>query len=150
GLVDHVHNVLHANQLNPSSLILEITETALMENGPAAEKTLKDLHSMNVKLHIDDFGTGYSSLSYLRRFPIDALKIDRYFVHSFRDSVEIIRAIVNLSGTLGLHSIAEGVETVEQAEELRALGCEFGQGYYFSIPMAPSDIHSLQHTKLMP
>jgi EAL domain-containing protein (putative c-di-GMP-specific phosphodiesterase class I) len=96
------------------------------------------LRELGVGIAIDDFGTGYSSLSYLRRLPVDALKIDRSFVSSMlesTESLEIVRAILSLAGTLRIATVAEGVETREQLEKLRELGCDFGQGYLFARPM---------------
>jgi EAL domain-containing protein (putative c-di-GMP-specific phosphodiesterase class I) len=102
---------------------------------------LKQLRSLGVKLSIDDFGTGYSSLSYLHRFPIDTLKIDRSFVTQMSDNnenMEIVRTVVMLAQNLGMDVVAEGVETTEQLSLLQRLGCEFGQGYFFSKPVGAS------------
>ena len=104
-----------------------------------------------MQLAIDDFGTGYSSLSYLHRLPIDSLKIDRSFVSCMtQDSAEIVRAIVGLAHNLGLDVIAEGVETAEQLEQLKALGCEFGQGYLFSRPVEHAEAEALLLRGLTP
>ena len=147
-LVRHVLSVLNEHDINPASLIVEITETALMETGPVVERMLRDFHALNTKLHIDDFGTGYSSLSYLGKFPIDAVKIDRSFVKAMQENVEIVRAIITLARKLRLQTIAEGVETREQAQQLRSLGCELGQGFYYSEPLEPSavpGIHKIEY-----
>jgi EAL domain-containing protein (putative c-di-GMP-specific phosphodiesterase class I) len=113
-----------------------------MENAEATISKLKSLRALGVQLSIDDFGTGYSSLSYLHRFPVTALKIDRSFVskmHDGTENVEIARTITTLAHNLGMEVVAEGVETDEQAAQLRALACEYGQGYLFSKPLNKED-----------
>jgi len=122
------------------SLALEITETALMENRDVAEQMLRDLRTLNLKIHIDDFGTGYSSLSYLSRFPIDALKVDSSFVQSMREGHEILRTILALARNLGLETIVEGLETAGQAEKITELGFDYGQGFYFAPPLEPDEV----------
>jgi EAL domain-containing protein (putative c-di-GMP-specific phosphodiesterase class I) len=137
-LLEQIQEVLRETGLDPCSLKLEITETAVMENIETATRTLERLQALGVELSIDDFGTGYSSLSYLQRFPVNTLKIDRSFVSRITESdgtAEIVRTIMHLGQQLGMNVIAEGVETEQQSAQLRALGCEFGQGYYFSRPM---------------
>ena len=124
--------------LDPKRLVLEITETVLMQDREAAAATLWQLKALGVRIAIDDFGTGYSSLAYLRRFPIDMLKIAREFVDGLgRDEHDdvITRAIVELAGTLGLLTVAEGIETHDQQTIVTALGCDLGQGYLFSGPV---------------
>ncbi|MEP0801270.1 EAL domain-containing protein [Funiculus sociatus GB2-A5] len=133
-----VHQILQDTGLDAGSLRLEITESAVMENAESAISTLLQLKKLGVQLYIDDFGTGYSSLSYLHRFPIDTLKIDRSFVSRMSgdsENLEIVSTIVTLAHNLGLDVIAEGVETSEQLAQLRALKCEYGQGYFFSRPL---------------
>lgn len=135
-----VEHVLHMTQLRPQSLKVEITETTIVDNVAVAESTLRKLKERGVSLSMDDFGTGYSSLSYLHRFPLDTLKIDRSFVMRIvqgGESLEIVRAIITLAHTLNMAVVAEGVETAEQATLLRGLGCEYGQGYFFSAPVPP-------------
>jgi EAL domain-containing protein (putative c-di-GMP-specific phosphodiesterase class I) len=103
-----------------------------------------------VGIAIDDFGTGYSSLSYLRRFPIDALKIDRSFVSSMLEetgSLEIVRAILSLAGTLRIKTVAEGVETQDQLLKLKELGCDYGQGYLFARPLAREVVFTPDHSR---
>lgn len=140
-LVGEVAEALRLTGVDPHSISLEITESAVMEDGSATISTLQQLKELGVTLAIDDFGMGYSSLSYLKRFPVDTLKIDKSFVsglgHDLEDTA-IVQAVITLAKTLGMHVIAEGAETPEQLSRLRALGCELGQGYYFSKPM-PSD-----------
>jgi EAL domain-containing protein (putative c-di-GMP-specific phosphodiesterase class I) len=129
---------LDKSGLEPRFLKLEITESVVMENAEAATAMFKRLRALGVQLSIDDFGTGYSSLSYLHRFPLNYLKIDRSFVSRMTetsDNAEIVKTIVTLAHNLGMQAIAEGVETPDQCEKLRAIGCEFAQGYLFSRPI---------------
>ncbi|MEO6665534.1 MAG: EAL domain-containing protein, partial [Nitrospiria bacterium] len=130
--------ILRETGLGPAYLELEVTESLMMDHVEAAIATLKDLHAMGIALSIDDFGTGYSSLSYLRRFPIDSIKIDRSFIGSLTDPSQtaIVTAMISLAHTLQLRVVAEGVETVGQADFLRDHGCDQGQGYLFSKPLA--------------
>ncbi|HJZ11538.1 MAG TPA: EAL domain-containing protein, partial [Acidobacteriota bacterium] len=134
-LVQKISDVLEETELSPYHLILEITESMLMENPESARAMLAELKMLNVDLHIDDFGTGYSSLSYLHHFPIDSLKIDRSFVSRMGSDLEIIKSIVNLAHNLRMRVIAEGVETQQQCDQLRALHCEAAQGFLFSKPV---------------
>jgi EAL domain-containing protein (putative c-di-GMP-specific phosphodiesterase class I) len=136
-LLEQIKQALRETGLAPSSLKLEITESVVMENIDKATEMLKQLRALGVELSIDDFGTGYSSLSYLHRFPIDTLKIDRSFVTQMSDNdenTEIVRTIVMLARNLKMSVVAEGVETEQQLAQLIALGCGYGQGYYFSKP----------------
>jgi EAL domain-containing protein (putative c-di-GMP-specific phosphodiesterase class I) len=137
-LVEQIDNILRQTGLPARCLKLEITESACMENFEAAIAMLSHLKSTGIWLGIDDFGTGYSSLSYLHRLTLDTLKIDRSFISRIgthgKDS-EIVETIVSLAHHLKLDVIAEGVETAEQLARLQALGCEYGQGYYFSRPV---------------
>ena len=137
-LVEQIACVLQKTGLKAQSLKLELTESIVMEDVESAITMLAQMKALNVQLSIDDFGTGYSSLSYLYRFPTDTLKIDRSFVSRIEDNGEnaaIVRTIVTLAHNLGMDVIAEGVETMEQFLQLQALGCEYGQGYYFSHPL---------------
>ena len=137
-LIETIEQILQETQLNNSCLKLELTETAIMDNAASANRILKQLRNRHIQLSIDDFGTGYSSLSYLHRFHVDTLKIDRSFVNSIsedHDSLEIVEAIVTLAHQLKMDVVAEGVETPMQFNQLRALGIEFGQGYFFSKPL---------------
>lgn len=145
-LLDTVVQALEIGGLEPSSLCLEITETALMSDAAASLSVLSALRSLGVELAIDDFGTGYSSLSYLKRFPVTVLKIDRSFVDGLGhdpDDQAIAGAIVSLGRSLGLSLVAEGVETPRHLHELRLLGCDRAQGYLFSPALAPDRFWSL-------
>ncbi|HWO38174.1 MAG TPA: bifunctional diguanylate cyclase/phosphodiesterase, partial [Candidatus Acidoferrum sp.] len=137
-LVSQISRVLRATGLAPENLRLELTESVTMRDETRTTRILSELRKLDVRLCIDDFGTGYSSLSYLRRFALDILKIDRSFVSDMlinSETMEIVKTILNLGSNLGMQVIAEGVETAEQASQLRALGCEFAQGYFFSRPI---------------
>jgi diguanylate cyclase (GGDEF)-like protein len=137
-----VESALLASGLSPDGLNLEITESVVINDANIARAALMQLRALGVHVHLDDFGTGYSSLAYVHNFPIDALKIDRSFVSSSGAglaNIEIIRAIIALAQSLSLTVTAEGVETQEQYEQLRALGCTNGQGYYFSRPVDAQD-----------
>ena len=145
-LVDQVNSIIAETGIRPSSLKLEITESAVMGNAEGAIAMLNRIKETGVSLSIDDFGTGYSSLSYLHKFPLDYLKIDRSFVTMMADgseNEEIVRTIVALAKALKLAIIAEGVETREQFHKLRGLGCEFGQGYLFSRPLPVDQIDAI-------
>jgi EAL domain-containing protein (putative c-di-GMP-specific phosphodiesterase class I) len=138
GLIEQIDQLLQETALDPKNLQLEITETMLMENTEAATATLEQMRALNPQLYIDDFGTGYSSLSYLHRLPIDGLKIDHSFVSRMdvdSDNLEIVRVIATLAHNLGMDVIAEGVETIEQLAQLKALNCKYGQGNFFSKPI---------------
>jgi EAL domain-containing protein (putative c-di-GMP-specific phosphodiesterase class I) len=141
-LVENIREALSNMELDPRYLQLELTESMLMEDVDAAAAVLKELKSIGVECAIDDFGTGFSSLSYLRHFPIGVLKIDQSFVHEItacRSNATIVRAVIGMCQGLRCRSIAEGVETLEQAEFLRASHCTEAQGYYFGRPMAAND-----------
>ncbi|MDQ1523507.1 MAG: hypothetical protein QOG00_2209 [Pyrinomonadaceae bacterium] len=145
-LIQRVTQIIAETKINPEGLKLEITESAVMDNVETATQMLKNLRALGIKLSIDDFGTGYSSLSYLHRFPIDTLKVDRSFVVNMSEdgeNVEIVRTIVSLAQNLGMNVIAEGVETKEQLAALRKLGCENGQGYFFSKPVGAKAAENL-------
>ena len=144
--IDKLDRILRKTNLHGNCLKLEITESVLIEPEGNIQHTLRQIRDRDIKLSIDDFGTGYSSLSYLRRFPIDNLKIDRSFIEQMNSDVEnfeIVRIIICLAKTLGMDTISEGVETSQQLHQLKAMGCEFGQGYLFSKPLAPEDVESM-------
>jgi len=137
-----VDDALAETGIDADSLWLEITETALMADTNAADRSLRDLRGLGLHLSVDDFGTGYSSLTYLKHFPVEAIKIDRSFVAGLgleADDTSIVEAVVRLGHSLGLRVVAEGVETPLQLNLLRELGCDFGQGYLFGRP-SPADI----------
>ena len=137
-LVGIVREALSAAGARPDCLRLEVTESAVMESGPAARHVLGELKALGIQLSIDDFGTGYSSLSYLHQFPVDTLKIDQSFVSRIdatSQNLEIVRTIIMLAHNLGMGVIAEGVETTDQALQLRRLGCELAQGFLYSRPV---------------
>jgi diguanylate cyclase (GGDEF)-like protein len=145
-LTAEIAAILEQSGFDPGHLVLEITEGVLVHDPEAAIAKLNEIKTLGVRLAIDDFGTGYSSLSYLQRFPIDILKIDKSFVDHVTDgghASALARAIVKLGPTLGLEVVAEGIETAEQADELRALQCDQGQGYYFSRPLPADDLASV-------
>jgi diguanylate cyclase (GGDEF)-like protein/PAS domain S-box-containing protein len=136
--IEQIKQVLRETGVDTRCLKLEITESVVMEDGEAATTMLSQLKELGIELCIDDFGTGYSSLSYLHKFPIDILKIDRSFVSRIGaagENLEIVKAIVMLARSLGMDVVAEGVETPVQLAQLRGLGCEYGQGYFFSKPL---------------
>ncbi|MBN3863347.1 EAL domain-containing protein [Pseudomonas frederiksbergensis] len=138
--VEGIEQILQQTNMDPALLELEITEGVLMQNVEATMVALNRLKALGVRLAIDDFGTGYSSLSYLQRFPIDVLKIDQSFIRGLgcdSNDAALVGAIISLGKSLNLTVIAEGVETLEQLNFLKALQCEEGQGYYFSKAVAP-------------
>ena len=138
--VDGIEQILKDTGLDPALLELEITEGVLMQNIDATVTALNRIKALGVRLAIDDFGTGYSSLSYLRRFPVDVLKIDQSFIRSLgsdSNDAALVSAIISLGRSLKLTIIAEGVETLQQLDFLKAHQCEEGQGYYFSKAVEP-------------
>jgi len=145
-LVPAVISALAASGLRPDRLELEITETVLMHNNDATLAMLHQLRSLGVRISMDDFGTGYSSLSYLRSFPFDKIKIDQTFVRDLvekPDSIAIIRAVAGLGHSFGMTTTAEGVETQQQLDQMRAEGCTEVQGYFYSKPLPASDVAQL-------
>jgi EAL domain-containing protein (putative c-di-GMP-specific phosphodiesterase class I) len=143
GLVDTVAGALRSTGFDGKHLVLEATETIMLEDQKATFAVLRELKELGVRVAIDDFGTGYSSLSYLKRFPLDTLKIDASFVRDLdagNGDHAIVSAIIAMSKSLGLRTLAEGVETARQAELLMALGCTRMQGYLFSRPIPAGEI----------
>ena len=140
-IVADVRDSLEESGLAPDRLTLEITESVLMDDTELAVERLRDLKALGVTLALDDFGTGYSSLSYLSRFPVDVLKMDRSFLseHTTPGANSLANAVVGLGATLALEVVAEGIEAPEQAETLRALGCDLGQGFLFARPLKADD-----------
>lgn len=140
-LVEQIDRILQETQISPTSLKLEITESAIMEDTGLAAQKLEQIRDRGILLSIDDFGTGYSSLNYLHRLPVDTLKIDGSFINSIDtdgEKLELVRAIVGLAWNLGMDVVAEGVETARQLAQLRSLKCDSAQGYLFSKPV-PSE-----------
>jgi EAL domain-containing protein (putative c-di-GMP-specific phosphodiesterase class I) len=148
-IVDHVRDALADAGLSPESLVLEITESTLIENPQRVSTVLRELLDLGVTVELDDFGTGYSSLTVLHDFPGHTLKIDRAFVDTMIDRPEsetIVRSIVSLAHSLGLQVTAEGIEDADQLNALAALGCEYGQGYHFSRPLPAGEIAAMLAT----
>jgi diguanylate cyclase (GGDEF)-like protein/PAS domain S-box-containing protein len=153
GLADTIKGILRDTGVQADLLDLELTESMLIENANEAIEALWSLKNIGITLSIDDFGTGYSSLSYLKRFPIDALKIDRSFIMDIpasEDDMAITQAIIRMASSLGLKLVAEGIETEDQAEFLRANNCELGQGYLFSRPIDHNSMAALLADGFMP
>jgi diguanylate cyclase (GGDEF)-like protein len=145
-LLDVIHSAVNDAGLDPRFLELELTESAVMTNPEESADILEKLSSIGVLVSVDDFGTGYSSMSYLRRFPIDKLKIDRGFVKDLMtraDDASIVQAIISLAHSLRLKVVAEGVETPEQLDSLRSMGCDQYQGFHFSPPLSAGDFGAL-------
>jgi EAL domain-containing protein (putative c-di-GMP-specific phosphodiesterase class I) len=145
-LLNTIRDALVAHQLHPRFLEIELTETAVMTNAAGSVGILEKLSRMGVVVAIDDFGTGYSSMSYLRQFPIDRLKIDRSFVQSLgsdADNTAIVKAIISLAHSLRLKVVAEGVETSDQLEQLKTLGCDQYQGHHFSEPASAASVEAM-------
>ena len=146
GLIEQIDWILQETQLDSQSLKLEITESAIVDNAESATLLLQQLRQRQIQLSIDDFGTGYSSLSYLHRFPVNTLKIDRSFVSRIGkdgENLEIIQAIVTLAKQLGMTIVAEGIETPQQKDYLKILGCDEGQGYLFGKPLPTKEVESI-------
>lgn len=144
-LLADIDQVLAETSVHPASLKLEITESAIMDNAQVAIAKTEELRSRQIQISIDDFGTGYSSLSYLHHFPVDNLKIDRSFINQIQPGSpnhQIVNTIVALSNQLGLTVVVEGIETQQQLDYLQQLGCELGQGYLFSKPLAAPEIET--------
>ncbi|MER3632038.1 MAG: hypothetical protein C4325_07670 [Blastocatellia bacterium] len=137
-LTELVKSALEKTGLPPDRLILEITESFMMQDKESTIRKLTELKQLGIRLAIDDFGTGYSSLSYLERFPVDILKIDKTFIEKISSNGEgtaVARAIIMMGDSLKLKTIAEGIEHPEQIDALKKLGCEAGQGFHFARPL---------------
>jgi EAL domain-containing protein (putative c-di-GMP-specific phosphodiesterase class I) len=144
-LAQQVARILAEEEVPPECLELELTESMAMDDPLAAIAVLDDLHARGIRVSIDDFGTGYSSLSYLKRFQLYKLKIDQSFVHDITldpESRAIVRAIISLADSLGLRTIAEGMETEAELDFLREQGCHEVQGFYYSKPLPPGEFEA--------
>jgi diguanylate cyclase (GGDEF)-like protein/PAS domain S-box-containing protein len=139
--LSHVDAAINDGFLEPDRLVLEITETSLMSDHGNMLRQMKNLKSLGLRLAIDDFGTGYSSLSYLQNLPVDLIKIDKSFISN--SPINLVAGIVELGRTMGFEMIAEGVETAEQAQALRELGCNFAQGYHFAPPLNTQELQNV-------
>jgi diguanylate cyclase (GGDEF)-like protein/PAS domain S-box-containing protein len=151
GLLTTIERILRTTRVDPLSLRLEVTETALVEEGESSLSTLQRLKSLGIGLVLDDFGTGFSSLSYLKRFPFDALKIDRLFIERLCEEpadAAIVKAVTGIADALGLEVVAEGVETREQLEAVQALGCHYAQGFHFARPLPDRELAALLDSEL--
>ena len=142
GLTEEVARVLTETGLEPRNLVLEITESALMDDTDQASKMLEELKALGIYLAADNFRMGYSSLSYLRRFPLDYLNIDRSYVERLGEDTgdQIISAMVGLARSLGMKVVAEDVETSDQLARLQELGCDLAQGHHFSRPLPADEV----------
>ena len=145
-LVDEVHEILVETGLEPDSLILEITESVMMQDMELSIERLGALKQLGVRLAVDDFGTGYSSLNYIRRFPVDILKVDKSFVDGVSEGGEasaLTAAVIELAGILNLKPVAEGIERADQLERLLELHCDMGQGFFFAKPLPAGELQAL-------
>lgn len=136
-------HALEKSGLEPSRLSFEVTETLMLQDSAATLKTLTELRQMGIEIALDDFGTGYASLNYLRSFPFDKLKIDQVFVRDLKHRIEcdaIVRAVVDLARSLGMRSVAEGVETLDHLRQVSIAGCDEVQGYFFSRPVEAGNV----------
>ncbi len=153
GFPDVVGRILDESGVNPEWLIFEITETAIVNEEEQNLGTLRQLRNMGIHLSIDDFGTGFSSLSYLKRFPVDAIKIDRFFmrdVPSDPESRALVKAIVAMAESLNLSVVAEGIETESQLDFLRLLKCNYGQGFLFSKAVPFEEFQKMSQSNMIP
>jgi EAL domain-containing protein (putative c-di-GMP-specific phosphodiesterase class I) len=146
-LTETIMRILAVTGLPPHRLELEITESVMLQDEQVASKVLNELHALGIRLALDDFGTGFSSLSSLRKFPFDKIKIDRSFVSDLSlanvDALAVVRSVAQLGVSLGMATTAEGVETQEQMDHVRAEGCTEMQGFYICRPSTAKDISKL-------
>jgi EAL domain-containing protein (putative c-di-GMP-specific phosphodiesterase class I) len=144
-MVEEMAGFVKSAGVAPHTVVLELTETMLMDDIDGAIQTMRALKALGIRLALDDFGTGYSSLSYLRRLPLDILKIDKSFIDSLttNEGPGMVRSILRLGDTFSLATLAEGIETDEQLTQLRSLGCTYGQGYLFAHPLRRSEVKDL-------
>jgi EAL domain-containing protein (putative c-di-GMP-specific phosphodiesterase class I) len=145
GFAAAVRERIGSFSLDPKLIMLELTESTLVDDVKGTASIMHELRDAGIRIAIDDFGTGFSSLSYLQRLPIDTLKIDRSFISRIpvnEGDMKLVRSIISIGKELELEVVAEGVETKEQLEFLRSIGCDQIQGFYFSKPLAPADFES--------
>jgi EAL domain-containing protein (putative c-di-GMP-specific phosphodiesterase class I) len=145
-LIARISNILEEAGMNPHSLEIEITESAMIQDLEGAIATMKSLRDSGVRLAIDDFGTGYSSLSYLRRLAVDRVKIDQSFISALESdpgTATIVRSVVELAHALGMTATAEGIETNGQLAFLRSIGCDFGQGFLLSAAVPARELGAI-------
>jgi EAL domain-containing protein (putative c-di-GMP-specific phosphodiesterase class I) len=145
-LVAEVRDILLSTGLEPRLLILEITESVMMQDMDLSIARLTQLKELGVQLAIDDFGTGYSSLNYVRRFPVDILKVDKSFIDGVSEGGEasaLTAAVIELAGILNLKPVAEGIERADQLERLLEMHCDLGQGFYFAKPLPSDELQTL-------
>lgn len=145
-LMDTIKEILNETGISPACLKLEITESVMINNPEVAAKVFSQLQDLNIKVFLDDFGTGYSSLGCLHKFPFEALKIHQSLVQSMCDNeaaMEFVKTVISMARNMQMKVIAEGVETVEQLEELRKLKCDYYQGYWFSKPLNREEAEAL-------
>jgi EAL domain-containing protein (putative c-di-GMP-specific phosphodiesterase class I) len=147
-LIEQIDWILEQTEIDGKYLKLEITESAIIDNSKVANLIFQQLKARQIRLCIDDFGTGYSSLSYLYRFPVHTLKIDRSFLNNLESKASckyraIIKAVIDLGHNLDMDIVAEGIEKTEQHQLLKQLGCEYGQGYFYSKPMPAEGVTEL-------
>ena len=144
-LVSQIERIINETGVNPKQIKIELTESSTVENPERAIEIFTSLKSLGVQISLDDFGTGYSSLGYLHRFPIDILKIDRSFVSRMMENPEnlqLVTTILALARGMRMEVVAEGIESQEQSDKLRQMGCDYGQGYWFSRPVPSADAGS--------
>ncbi|HVN53893.1 MAG TPA: EAL domain-containing protein [Anaerolineaceae bacterium] len=144
--VDQIESEIREAGISPQSLILEITETVFLDNASLASTVFSRLCRLGVRLQMDDFGTGYSSLGYIHHFPIHTIKIDQSFIRELGGTgknSELVRAMIAMARDLGMETVAEGIETEAQLEELKQFGCMYGQGYLFSVPLAGKSVETM-------
>jgi EAL domain-containing protein (putative c-di-GMP-specific phosphodiesterase class I) len=152
-LLHDVGTALGESEIEARSLVLEITESALVKDMPTSMRVLKELRDLGVRFAVDDFGSEYSSLSYLMRLPVDFVKIDKSFVWGLGEDPKaavIVEAIISLAHSLGLEAVGEGVEGTEQLKHLRSMGCDLAQGHYFSEPVPSEELDRLLTNKPVP
>ena len=145
-LAEHLEGCLEEWSVAPEQLVLEITESVVLDDDRTSRRRVDALEAVGVRLALDDFGTGYSSLGYLPRFPLDVLKLDRVFLTGPGDPARtrtIVQAVIEMAHGLGLAVVAEGVETAEQLALVRRLGCDLAQGYLLARPVPVADLHRL-------